>query len=74
MRIRFQDEDKPLRPTALERWFNDEEGNSVYGRLRGLTIGPDGAIYVGTSNHDGRQFVERHREVPDRILRIVPAN
>ena len=74
MRIRFEDESDPTRPTALERWFNDEEGNSVYGRLRGLAVGTDGALYVGTSNHDGRQFVERHRELPDRILRITPAD
>ncbi len=74
MRIRFEDDSDPTRPTALERWFNDEEGSSVYGRLRGLAVGPDGALYVGTSNHDGRQFVERHRELPDRILRITPTD
>ena len=74
MRIRFQDPANPLRPTAIERWFNDESGNSVYGRLRALATGPDGAIYVGTSNHDGRQMTAAHREQPDRILRITPAN
>lgn len=73
LRIRFQDPENPERPTSIERWFNDEEGNSVYGRLRGLAIGPDGALYVGTTNTDGRQRNERHRDVPDRILRIVPA-
>jgi glucose/arabinose dehydrogenase len=31
-----------------------------FGRLRALTIGPDGALYVSTSNGD------------DRILRILP--
>lgn len=74
MRIRFQDPANPTRPTAIERWFNDENGNSVYGRLRALATGPDGAIYVGTSNHDGRQMNASQRERPDRILRITPAN
>lgn len=73
MRIRFEDPADPSRPTAIERWFNDEQGNSVYGRLRALAIGPDGAIYVGTSNHDGRQMTASHREQPDKILRISPA-
>lgn len=74
MRIRFQDPADPSKPTAIERWFNDGEGNSVYGRLRALAVGPDGALYVGTSNHDGRQMTASHREGPDRILRITPAN
>ncbi len=74
MRIRFQDPDDPTRPTAIERWFNDEQGNSVHGRLRALAQGPDGALYVGTSNQDGRQMVESHRQSADRILRIVPAD
>ncbi len=73
MRVRFEDPADPSRPTAIERWFNDEQGNSVYGRLRALAIGPDGAIYVGTSNHDGRQMTASQREQPDRILRISPA-
>lgn len=72
MRIRFQDPADPTRPTAIERWFNDGEGNSTYGRLRALATGPDGALYVGTSNHDGRQMTASHREQPDRILRITP--
>lgn len=74
MRIRFEDESDPSKPTAIERWFNDGEGNSVYGRLRALAVGPDGALYVGTSNHDGRQMTPSHRETPDRILKITPAN
>lgn len=74
MRIRFQDADDPTRPTGIERWFNDEEGNAVYGRLRGMTVGPDGALYVGTSNRDGRERAVGPREGDDRILRILPAD
>jgi glucose/arabinose dehydrogenase len=73
MRIRFEDRDDPRRPTAIERWFNDEDGNSVYGRLRGLTVGPDGALYVGTSNRDNRERARGPREGDDRVLRIGPS-
>ncbi|HEY1074318.1 MAG TPA: PQQ-dependent sugar dehydrogenase [Patescibacteria group bacterium] len=40
-----------------------------YGRLRGLVKGPDGALYVSTSNKDGRGKPET---TDDRILRVVP--
>ena len=38
-----------------------------YGRLRGLARGPDGALYVGTSNRDGRG---RPNAGDDRLLRL----
>jgi glucose/arabinose dehydrogenase len=40
-----------------------------YGRLRTVREGPDGALYVLTSNRDGRG---EPTEQDDRILRIVP--
>lgn len=40
-----------------------------YGRLRTVVEGPDGNIYVLTSNRDGRGFPE---DGDDRILRITP--
>jgi aldose sugar dehydrogenase len=40
-----------------------------YGRLRTVVEGPDGALYVLTSNRDGRGFPVRD---DDRILRITP--
>lgn len=70
LRFRFADTARPERVTAIERWFNTApRGSSVYGRLRALTTGPDGAIYIGTSNRDGRgssAFGE------DRVLRLTP--
>jgi quinoprotein glucose dehydrogenase len=69
LRIRFQDAASPNRVTAIERWFNTgPRGDPVYGRLRALAIGPDGALYVGTSNRDGRGVPRRG---DDRVLRIA---
>jgi glucose/arabinose dehydrogenase len=71
MRIRFTDPEEPDLITAVEWWFHNGElsNGSRFGRLRGLTVGPDGAIYIGTSNF-GRAMA---REGDDRILRIAPA-
>ncbi len=41
-----------------------------FGRLRPIAQGPDGALYVGTSNQDGRGAP---RPGDDRIIRIGPA-
>jgi glucose/arabinose dehydrogenase len=41
-----------------------------FGRLRDVAVGPDGALYLATSNRDGRG---EPREGDDRILRIAPS-
>lgn len=58
------------RVTAVERWFAASGESSVYGRLRDVVPGPDGALYVLTSNRDGRGSP---RAGDDRILRVAPA-
>ncbi len=71
IRIRFDDPSDPNKVTGIERWFHTGENprDSLYGRLRGMAIGPDGALYVGTGNLDGRSA---EREGDDRVLRIAP--
>ena len=49
---------------AEERVLFDGE----FGRLRAIAQGPDGALYIATSNHDGRGDPE---EGDDRVIRIV---
>jgi glucose/arabinose dehydrogenase len=74
IRIQFDDPADPNRVTGVERWFNyqvwrDGVGTeSVYGRLRALAVGPDGALYLGTTNRDGR--LEPGPD-DDRVLRIM---
>jgi glucose/arabinose dehydrogenase len=44
--------------------FDDE-----FGRLRAVAVGPDGYLYISTSNLDGRGDP---RPGDDRIIRIGP--
>jgi glucose/arabinose dehydrogenase len=47
---------------------SEELFQGVFGRLREAVFGPDGALYLTTSNRDGRGRV---RKDDDRILRIT---
>ena len=66
IRIRFiKDQDYEI--DSIERWFARDFGNGIYGRLRDVTVGPDGHLYVLTSNTDGRAEL---RPNDDKILRL----
>ena len=71
LRIRLHPEGDEYRVDSIERLFADSRGASRYGRLRAVTVGPDGALYVATSNRDGRGSVQPG---DDRILRIVASD
>lgn len=59
----------PTRAERIERWWQTGIQSGRYGRLRALVQSPDGALYVSTSNRDGRGRVQAG---DDRILRITP--
>jgi glucose/arabinose dehydrogenase len=60
--VRFTIAEGGLR--AQPPWFD-----GTYGRLRDVVVGPDKALYVTTSNRDGRGSPARD---DDRILRVTP--
>lgn len=59
----------PRAISRIERWFATGNYSGRYGRLRAVVQGPDGALYVSTSNRDLRGQV---RADDDFILRISP--
>jgi glucose/arabinose dehydrogenase len=65
--------DQSLRRLTLAGDGSVEEEEVLYqgefGRLRDVAVGPDGAVYLATSNHDGRG---NPQDGDDRILRIGP--
>lgn len=69
MRIELATEADGYEVRAIEGLFAESRYNGTYGRLRAAVAGPDGALYLLTSNRDGRG---NPREGDDKILRITP--
>ena len=69
MRISVEPRGEGYEVTDIEGLFAEQRYDGVYGRLRDVVVGPDNALYVLTSNRDGRGDP---REGDDKILRIAP--
>jgi glucose/arabinose dehydrogenase len=55
--------------TGIERWYKQQDvERGTWGRFRDAVAGPDGALYVTTTNMDGRGSP---RDGDDKILRIT---
>ena len=67
LRIRFKVDREGYEIDSIERWFARDLKNGIYGRLRDVTVGPDGHLYVITGNTDGRAPL---RPNDDKILRL----
>ena len=64
IRIQFENH-ADYHVTRIERWFAREVHNGIYGRLRDVTPGPDGHLYVLTSNSDD-QILRLKFEPPEK--------
>ena len=56
-------------PTNRRRIVREEKLFTELGRIREVTVGPDGALYFSTSNEDGRG---NPAASDDRIFKVVP--
>jgi glucose/arabinose dehydrogenase len=70
LKITLKSDVGSYKPARIERWFAKSDFEGTYGRLRDVEVGPDGRLYVLTTNRDGRGTV---RPGDDKILRITMA-
>ncbi len=53
-----------LTDKSLKRYFQEE-----FGRIRAVVLGPDGYLYITTSNTDGRG---NPKEGDDKLIKVIP--
>jgi glucose/arabinose dehydrogenase len=69
IRIKLASDQAGYAVIGVEHWFARGPDDAVLGRLRDVVEGPDGALYILTSNRDGRGTA---RPADDHIYRLVP--
>ncbi len=67
IRIEIERKNNEYKVKSIERWFAEDYYKGKYGRSRDVVLGPDGYLYVLTSNRDGRG---KPRRGDDKILRV----
>ncbi len=71
IRIKLKRQGESYKVLMTERWFARDYNTGLFGRIRDVVEGPDGALYFLTNNRDGRGTP---RTADDKIFRIVPKN
>ncbi len=69
VRIKVAPDNGAYTVSGVEHWFARGPDDAVLGRLRDVVEGPDGALYILSSNRDGRGAP---RPGDDHIYRLVP--
>jgi glucose/arabinose dehydrogenase len=69
IKIKFKKYGESFSATDIQRWFARSMDTGLYGRLRDVVQGPDGALYFLTNNTDGRGTP---RPGDDKIYCIMP--
>jgi len=69
VRIELTTENGGFAVAGVEHWFARGPDDPVLGRLRDVVEGPDGALYILTSNRDGRGDPQAG---DDHIYRLAP--
>jgi len=69
VRIRLAPDQGRFAVIGVEHWFARGPDDALLGRLRDVVEGPDGALYILTSNRDGRGDP---RAGDDHIYRLAP--
>ncbi len=68
IRIKLQKSGNKYKAVRIERWFAFDNRRGKFGRLRDVVVGPDGNLYILTSNRDGRG---NPQPGDDKIYKIV---